>query len=140
MGGSKPNSTEYPPCMWVRCTLNHTQEAKHYPAGVLRELGEGLPPQVPSFSSDRGSKLRDPSQNSSRHASKWDVNITKLTRGGQDLGNSVWDEAWFINSIPLKCSAIKMLKRNGQPIGRKWPSNFRHSLYTRKLSQLLKRE
>ncbi|GBM16181.1 hypothetical protein AVEN_126447-1 [Araneus ventricosus] len=33
-----------------------------------------------------------------------------------------------------------MLKRNGQPFGRKGPSNFRDSLYTSKLTPLLKRE
>ncbi|GBN60812.1 hypothetical protein AVEN_256848-1 [Araneus ventricosus] len=36
--------------------------------------------------------------------------------------------------------ALKMLKRSGQPFGRKWSSNFRHSLHTSKLSPLLKRE
>ncbi|GBL90557.1 hypothetical protein AVEN_179468-1 [Araneus ventricosus] len=38
---------------------------------------EGVPAQVSSSSSDQGSKLRDPSQNSPRVASKRDVNITK---------------------------------------------------------------
>ncbi|GBN13983.1 hypothetical protein AVEN_252671-1 [Araneus ventricosus] len=37
-----------------------------------------MPAQVSSSSSDRGSKLRGPSQKSPRVASKWDVNITKL--------------------------------------------------------------
>ncbi|GBM32619.1 hypothetical protein AVEN_8458-1 [Araneus ventricosus] len=37
-----------------------------------------MPAQVSSSSSDRGSKLRGPSQNSLRVASNWDVNITKL--------------------------------------------------------------
>ncbi|GBM76070.1 hypothetical protein AVEN_167490-1 [Araneus ventricosus] len=40
-------------------------------------LERGVPAQVSSSSSDRGSKLRGPSQNSPRVASKRDVNITK---------------------------------------------------------------
>ncbi|GBL75060.1 hypothetical protein AVEN_243843-1 [Araneus ventricosus] len=37
-----------------------------------------VPAQAPSSSSDRGSKLRDPSQNSLRIVSKRDVNLIKL--------------------------------------------------------------
>ncbi|GBN81855.1 hypothetical protein AVEN_32179-1 [Araneus ventricosus] len=40
--GSKPDSTEEPPCMWARCTPNHTQWAKRPHADVewkLREVG-----------------------------------------------------------------------------------------------------
>ncbi|GBM91228.1 hypothetical protein AVEN_31637-1 [Araneus ventricosus] len=48
--------------------------------GVMRKLGEGVPTQVSSSSSDRGSKLRGPSQNSPRVASKRDVNITKTEK------------------------------------------------------------
>ncbi|GBN30634.1 hypothetical protein AVEN_118870-1 [Araneus ventricosus] len=44
--------------------------------GVACKFGEGVPAQVSSSSSDRGSKLRGPSQNSPRVASKLDVNIT----------------------------------------------------------------
>ncbi|GBM37268.1 hypothetical protein AVEN_244950-1 [Araneus ventricosus] len=51
--------------------------AKRHPAGVARKFGEGVPAQASSSSSDHGLKLRDPSQNSSRVASKQDVNITK---------------------------------------------------------------
>ncbi|GBN95834.1 hypothetical protein AVEN_268557-1 [Araneus ventricosus] len=55
------------------CTPNHTQP------NVLPLVwhGEGVPAQVSSSSSDRGSKLLGPSQNSTRVASKWDVNKTK---------------------------------------------------------------
>ncbi|GBL87373.1 hypothetical protein AVEN_118326-1 [Araneus ventricosus] len=52
--------------------------AKRSPVGVVRKFGEGVPAQVSSSSSDRGSKLRGPSQNSPRVASKRDVNETKL--------------------------------------------------------------
>ncbi|GBN52782.1 hypothetical protein AVEN_74879-1 [Araneus ventricosus] len=44
--------------------------------GVARKFGEGVPAQVSSSSSDRGSKLRGPCLNSPRVASKRDVNIT----------------------------------------------------------------
>ncbi|GBM35253.1 hypothetical protein AVEN_45521-1 [Araneus ventricosus] len=40
--------------------------------------GRILPAQMSSSSSDCGSKLRGPSQNISRVASKWDDNMTKL--------------------------------------------------------------
>ncbi|GBO00774.1 hypothetical protein AVEN_110770-1 [Araneus ventricosus] len=52
--------------------------AKRPPAGVAWKLREGAPTQVSCSSSDRGSKLRGPSQNSPRVASKRDVNIAKL--------------------------------------------------------------
>ncbi|GBM06296.1 hypothetical protein AVEN_208981-1 [Araneus ventricosus] len=51
---------------------------KRPPVGVAWKFEEGVPAQVSSSSSDRGSKLRGPSQNSPRVASKRDVNITKL--------------------------------------------------------------
>ncbi|GBM49070.1 hypothetical protein AVEN_266434-1 [Araneus ventricosus] len=54
----------------------------------------------------------------------------ELTRRGHDLGNSVRDETWNISSIPLRCSPINLVKCNGQPIRRKWPSNLGHRLYT----------
>ncbi|GBO08778.1 hypothetical protein AVEN_51152-1 [Araneus ventricosus] len=46
---------------------------KRPPGGVARKFGEGVPAQASSSSSDRGSKLRGPSQNSSRVASKRDI-------------------------------------------------------------------
>ncbi|GBL75211.1 hypothetical protein AVEN_194448-1 [Araneus ventricosus] len=55
--------------------------------------------------------------------------LTRLTGRGHDLGNSVRDETWHISSIPLGCSPINLIKCNGQPIRRKWPSNFGHTLY-----------
>ncbi|GBM34125.1 hypothetical protein AVEN_155131-1, partial [Araneus ventricosus] len=44
--------------------------AKRPPVGVARKFGEGVPAQVSSSSSDLGSKLRGPSLNSPRVASK----------------------------------------------------------------------
>ncbi|GBM01308.1 hypothetical protein AVEN_170356-1 [Araneus ventricosus] len=51
---------------------------KRPPSGVALKFGEGVPAQVSSLPSDRGSQLRGPSQNSPRVASKRDVNIPKL--------------------------------------------------------------
>nr|GBM71797.1 hypothetical protein AVEN_84168-1 [Araneus ventricosus] len=51
--------------------------AKRPPAGVAWKLGEGVSAQASSSSSDRGSKLRGPSQTSPRVASKRDVNVTE---------------------------------------------------------------
>ncbi|GBN32152.1 hypothetical protein AVEN_136391-1, partial [Araneus ventricosus] len=55
-------------------------------AGVVRKFGEEVPAQVSSSSSDRGSKIRGPSQNSPRVASKRNVTITKLSG---ELCNSI---------------------------------------------------
>ncbi|GBL65622.1 hypothetical protein AVEN_205248-1 [Araneus ventricosus] len=52
--------------------------AKRPPVGVAWKLRDGATVQVSSSSSDGGSKLRGPSQNSPRVASERDVNITKL--------------------------------------------------------------
>ncbi|GBL92689.1 hypothetical protein AVEN_119087-1 [Araneus ventricosus] len=52
---------------------------------TLKTSLEGMPAQVPSSSSDRGSKLRGPSQNSPRVASKWNFNITKINSGYLDI-------------------------------------------------------
>ncbi|GBM71081.1 hypothetical protein AVEN_103534-1, partial [Araneus ventricosus] len=73
--GSKPDSTEDTSCM----DLVHAKSyvvAKRPPVGVARMLGEGVPAQVSSSLSDQGSKLRGPSLNSPRVASKRNVNIT----------------------------------------------------------------
>ncbi|GBM70314.1 hypothetical protein AVEN_102652-1 [Araneus ventricosus] len=48
---------------------------KRPPVGVARKFEEGVPAQV-SSSSDRGSKLRGPSLNSSLVVSKLDFNLT----------------------------------------------------------------
>ncbi|GBO27439.1 hypothetical protein AVEN_133974-1 [Araneus ventricosus] len=58
--------------------------------------------------------------------------LRPLTRGWYNLGNSIRDETLHISSLPLGCSPISLIKCNGQPIRRKWPSSFEHSLYTRK--------
>ncbi|GBN66369.1 hypothetical protein AVEN_139314-1 [Araneus ventricosus] len=73
--GLKPDSTEEP-----LCKLVHVKSigAKCPPVGVAWKFGEGVPAQVSSSSSDCGSNLRGPSQNSSRVASKRDFNVTKL--------------------------------------------------------------
>ncbi|GBN19525.1 hypothetical protein AVEN_76265-1 [Araneus ventricosus] len=71
------DSTEDPPCMGPLHAKSYV-ETKRPPADVGRKFGEWMPAQVPSSSSDRGSKLRGLSQNSPRVASKRDVNITKL--------------------------------------------------------------
>ncbi|GBN78841.1 hypothetical protein AVEN_200166-1 [Araneus ventricosus] len=54
--------------------LDYTPIIGHVEPMVLVE--RGVPAQVSSSSSDRGSKLRGPSQNSPRVASERDVNIT----------------------------------------------------------------
>ncbi|GBM71419.1 hypothetical protein AVEN_185725-1 [Araneus ventricosus] len=73
--GSKPDSTEEPPRKRVWCTLNPSR-----PFGERRATA-----QVSSSSSDRGSKVRGPSQNSPRVASKPDVVVTKLSSHLSDL-------------------------------------------------------
>ncbi|GBM62631.1 hypothetical protein AVEN_187037-1 [Araneus ventricosus] len=77
--GSKPDSTEELPRKRVWCTLN--------PSGPnilmlvwFRSLEREVPAQVSSTSSDKGSKLRGPSQNSPRVSSERDVNMTKLPK------------------------------------------------------------
>ncbi|GBO31595.1 hypothetical protein AVEN_64599-1, partial [Araneus ventricosus] len=61
----------------IRCVLG-LLHIKSYVGDHNSSLGaeawrRGMPAQVSSSSSDRGSKLRGPSQNGSRVASKWDV-------------------------------------------------------------------
>ncbi|GBM52283.1 hypothetical protein AVEN_190697-1, partial [Araneus ventricosus] len=46
--------------------------------GMVWKFGEGVPVQVSSSSSHRGSKLQGPSQNSPHVASKWDDDMIKL--------------------------------------------------------------
>ncbi|GBM66513.1 hypothetical protein AVEN_252276-1 [Araneus ventricosus] len=46
---------------WACGTLNHRSRVKRPPVGVVRKFGEGMPAQVSSSTSDRGSKLRGPS-------------------------------------------------------------------------------
>ncbi|GBM30618.1 hypothetical protein AVEN_18313-1 [Araneus ventricosus] len=72
--GSKPDSTEVPLCMGPveRYIIRSSQTPSHW-CGV--EAWRGVPAQVSS--SDRGSKLRGPSQNIPLVALKRDVNITK---------------------------------------------------------------
>ncbi|GBN01537.1 hypothetical protein AVEN_49590-1, partial [Araneus ventricosus] len=67
-------------CVWDWCTLNHMQEAKRPATGVVRKFGEGVPAQV---SSDRGSKLRDPSQYSPCVVPKRNVNVTKPNQSSE---------------------------------------------------------
>ncbi|GBO03691.1 hypothetical protein AVEN_188121-1 [Araneus ventricosus] len=75
--GSKPASTVDPPCMGpATFQIIRSGQTPSRWCGV--EAWRGARAQVSSSSSDRGSKLRGPSQNSRCVASKWDVNITKL--------------------------------------------------------------
>ncbi|GBN43284.1 hypothetical protein AVEN_167533-1 [Araneus ventricosus] len=64
--------------VWGLLHIKSYEVAKRPPAGEAWKPGEGVPDQVSSSTSDRGSKLRGPSLNSPRVASKRDVNITKL--------------------------------------------------------------
>ncbi|GBN94595.1 hypothetical protein AVEN_271156-1 [Araneus ventricosus] len=50
--------------------------SKSYIVAKRPPVGEGVPAQVSSSSSDVGSKLRSQSLNSPRVSSKWDVNLT----------------------------------------------------------------
>ncbi|GBN44597.1 hypothetical protein AVEN_190989-1 [Araneus ventricosus] len=75
--GSKPDSAE-DRHVWGLLHVKSYVVAKRLPVGVAWKFGKGVPAQVSSSSSDRGSKLRGPSQNSPRVAAKRDVNITKL--------------------------------------------------------------
>ncbi|GBM81293.1 hypothetical protein AVEN_242404-1 [Araneus ventricosus] len=71
------SSAKDPPYM---CCLLHVKSGviKRLSASVVRKFGDEMPAQVPSSSSDRGSKLRDSSQKRPRVTSKRDINITKL--------------------------------------------------------------
>ncbi|GBM05622.1 hypothetical protein AVEN_202254-1 [Araneus ventricosus] len=56
--------------VWGWCMLNLTPRKKHPSTGVARKYEEGVLNQVSPSSSDIGSKLRGPSQNSPCEASK----------------------------------------------------------------------
>ncbi|GBM95152.1 hypothetical protein AVEN_17585-1 [Araneus ventricosus] len=88
--GSKLDSTEEPPCKWVWCTLN-TSGPNVFQLVRCGSLERGVPAQVLSSSSDRGTKLRGPPQNSPRVASRRDANITMgktLDRGEARLDSA----------------------------------------------------
>ncbi|GBM02193.1 hypothetical protein AVEN_190610-1 [Araneus ventricosus] len=72
--GSRPDSLKIRR-VWGLLHAKSSVVVKRPPVGVAWKFGEGVPAQVSSSSSDRGSKLRGPSQNSPRVASKRDVNI-----------------------------------------------------------------
>ncbi|GBM00363.1 hypothetical protein AVEN_179183-1 [Araneus ventricosus] len=63
--------------LWGRRVKSYVV-AKRPPVGAAWKFGDGVLAHLSSLSSDRDSKLRGPSQNSPRVASKRDVNITKL--------------------------------------------------------------
>ncbi|GBL80835.1 hypothetical protein AVEN_26261-1 [Araneus ventricosus] len=65
--GSKPDSTEYQSCIGPVARQSY-EGVKRPPTGVVRSLERGVPAQASSSLSDRGSKLRGPSQNSPRVA------------------------------------------------------------------------
>ncbi|GBM00983.1 hypothetical protein AVEN_55499-1 [Araneus ventricosus] len=73
--GPKPDSTEDQRA-WGPLHAKSYAVAKRPPVSVAWKLGEGVPAQVSSSSSDSGSKLLGPSLNSPRVASKLDVNLT----------------------------------------------------------------
>ncbi|GBM58564.1 hypothetical protein AVEN_74802-1 [Araneus ventricosus] len=78
--GSKPDSTEDPPYMKpVACQIIRSGQPPSRWCDVEGWRGEG-PAQASSSSSHSGSKLRVPSQNSPRVASKRDVNVTKTKK------------------------------------------------------------
>ncbi|GBN97975.1 hypothetical protein AVEN_253961-1 [Araneus ventricosus] len=54
--GSKPDSTEDPPCIGPVEREIIRREGRRPPSGVVRKFGEGMPAQVSSSSSDRDSK------------------------------------------------------------------------------------
>ncbi|GBN93218.1 hypothetical protein AVEN_103967-1 [Araneus ventricosus] len=56
------------------------------PVGVVWKFGEGVPAQVSSSSSDRGSQLRRPSKNIPCISSRRDVNISKLNENNSPFG------------------------------------------------------
>ncbi|GBN65927.1 hypothetical protein AVEN_154209-1 [Araneus ventricosus] len=68
---SKPDSIQELPCKRVWCTINPSE-----PNALPRVLRERLERWVSPSSSDHGSKLRGPSQNSPRVAAKCNVNIS----------------------------------------------------------------
>ncbi|GBM65869.1 hypothetical protein AVEN_238807-1 [Araneus ventricosus] len=67
--GSKPDSTKDPPCMGLVACEIMRRGSKLLSVGVALKLGEGVPAQPSSSSSDHGSKLRGSSQNIPRVAS-----------------------------------------------------------------------
>ncbi|GBL82671.1 hypothetical protein AVEN_263740-1 [Araneus ventricosus] len=71
--GSKLDSNEDPSCIGLHTNSYVGGQTSPLWCGSLEK---GVPAQASS--SDRGSKLRGPSQNSPRVASKWDVNMAKL--------------------------------------------------------------
>ncbi|GBN15965.1 hypothetical protein AVEN_124775-1 [Araneus ventricosus] len=72
---SKSVSTKDPSCIVPAKSYVRRKSSSRW----CEEFVERVPAQVQvsSSSSDRGSKLRDPSQNSPLVASKWDINETK---------------------------------------------------------------
>ncbi|GBM30663.1 hypothetical protein AVEN_203326-1 [Araneus ventricosus] len=62
--------------VWGLLHVKSYVAAKRPPVGVAWKFEEGVPVQMSSSSSDCGSKLRGPSQNSPRVASKRNINIT----------------------------------------------------------------
>ncbi|GBM86837.1 hypothetical protein AVEN_225059-1 [Araneus ventricosus] len=76
--GSKPDSTEDLQCIGPVARQIIRSGSNILPLVWCGSLERQVPARVSPSSSDHGLKLRGPSQNSPRVASKWDVNITKL--------------------------------------------------------------
>ncbi|GBN06566.1 hypothetical protein AVEN_9294-1 [Araneus ventricosus] len=95
------------------CALLHAKSYvvdKRPSFGVVRKFEEGVPAQVSSSSSDRGSKLESPSQIRPRVALKRDVNITKLNSIYAEFRNELKGRNHF--SVPVaKISDFKRYLR-----------------------------
>ncbi|GBN04883.1 hypothetical protein AVEN_104912-1 [Araneus ventricosus] len=115
---------------------NKTRRSHRQDAFLLQEqhsfpISFSLAPKAPVVFSGIRSPYRNGSLDPYREAESLMRNgFVPFTRRGHDLGNSIRDETWHISSIPLGCSPINLKKCNGQPIRRKWPSNFGDNLYT----------
>ncbi|GBN32861.1 hypothetical protein AVEN_89555-1 [Araneus ventricosus] len=75
---SKPDSTDDPSCIGPVDVKSYV-EGQTFSRWCGAEACRGSSNSCVVVSSDRGSKLRKPSQNSPRVSSKRDVNITKTT-------------------------------------------------------------
>ncbi|GBN14365.1 hypothetical protein AVEN_275142-1 [Araneus ventricosus] len=93
--GSKRNFTEDQPYVWDRCKyVKQTQWIKHPLTAVAWKLGEGVPAQASTSSSDCALKLRGPSTNITCSASKQAVNIIKLNNWDRNCSSEAAAQNW----------------------------------------------
>ncbi|GBM01759.1 hypothetical protein AVEN_271995-1 [Araneus ventricosus] len=78
VSGSKPDSSENPPCMWLLQVALYVEGQTSSRWRDAEAWRRGMPAQVLNSTSKRGSKLRGPSQDKLRTSSKGDVNVTKM--------------------------------------------------------------